>query len=303
MSEEMDDLLDIEPRRPLAAVAPLAFVIGGAMGAILAGFGVFYLTWAMQPAEPGASRGDGRANVLGGWFDGEPTRPRAAGARRRRAPDVAAPSEDGTDPLEASVRELSEVVRRINEDLDRPAGAHTLGAQLDAEPLGGGRDLPPGYARDLDTLRAELAAAEQALAKANATTERLRGEIARLKKAMAKAEARLEGVKEDALYNRWLAFVERARIDVCESYGRGRAERCHATVESALRRPALRMRFAYCLRTGQAEPMVDELPRGEFPPDHAILLDDESRLTRDWMVVFCDKQLPLPGASALAKGE
>lgn len=305
MSEELDELLDLEPRRGVASVAPIAFFIGTSMGGILAVFGTLYalsavggpVATSVQPETPAAEAADPPASegFLSSLF-------RGGGSTRipadRRRPSVASEPLPITDTAAPTVAEAP------------GTAAATEGATIAA--IDASRGVAPATApidptrgesallRDLERIRAQLQQAEAKLAAANTEQVRLRQEIAALKKDLNVTERLLENAREDAIYNRWVAFLEGAKNRICGQYGRTRSDRCRAAVKASLLTPAQRERFAYCLRSGQFEPYVERLERGALPPTQGRMLDETNRSTRDWMVVFCDDTLPIDPDGPLA---
>lgn len=292
-NQELDEILNIEPKRSVASVAPIAFFIGSAMGGILAVFGTLYASFAFDSvanvADAGSVADQAESSFMSRWLDGpstritEPTRSRDASAG---VTDLVATDDSGR----ATVADI--------EFGDADATATMSGAALSTEAI----ELVGETAlqRDLDDIRAQLRAREGALERANADRQRLRKEIAVLSSELQVTERLLENAREDAIYNRWVAFLEGAKNTVCGKYARNKSDRCRAAVKSALLNPSNRERFAYCLRSRQPEPIVSRLPRGELPPSHADMIDDTDRTTRDWMVVFCDETLPIDPDGPLA---
>lgn len=130
---------------------------------------------------------------------------------------------------------------------------------------------------DKGALLTELATAREALAGT--------------RMALAASEARVIEAREEALEQRWTAFLQDAQLTVCEGGNAGRLAVCRGVVATGLQ--PHRARFKDCIRGGQASPELRRtLRRDEVPQDYAFWLDEDDRITRGWYVLFCDPALP-----------
>lgn len=146
----------------------------------------------------------------------------------------------------------------------------------------------------LDVLQAalQLAQAEKtALLETLATT---REELAVAQVALEEKREEAEVAREDAVTQRWQAFVVDAQLGICSQGSKARVERCRDVVAKAL--APHQNRFKDCVRSGQAIPELGRAPLLDEGPDDlpgfAIRLDPSDRLVQDWYVLFCDAQLP-----------
>jgi hypothetical protein len=146
--------------------------------------------------------------------------------------------------------------------------------------------------RDLEEARAELEVVK-------ADRERLVVELTQTKEQLAETEGALttqkgltERAKEDALVNKWYRFIHTAQLEVCDKGGRNKLGNCREDLQAALMTNPRRDKFAHCVRSGQATPMVREMSKGESLPDFSEMIDEEQKPTKGWYVLFCDPTLP-----------
>lgn len=50
--------------------------------------------------------------------------------------------------------------------------------------------------------------------------------------------------------------------------------------------------FKHCVLAGQETPSVREIDKKATPPEFSRYLDQEDKITRDWVVMLCDPTLP-----------
>lgn len=269
MSDEMEQVLErLEPRRSVAAVAPMAFMIGAIMGAILSGFATLYFTTLV-----------GNLTLGGGNLRG------LFGSGSQADADAALLSE-----LRDAVQELN---GKLGHQVDAEVPALEPRADAPLVLLPPEERTPDVLVEDIDELKRQLAAANRALKSARSDNTELRKEIAALERDLEVTERLLDAAREDAVYNRWLAFIEGAKTAICSGYTRGKREDCRRVVTDSLVTPQRRERYEYCLRSDQAEPKLEQLEPNEFPTDHGFMVNDENRLTRHWAVLSCDPSLPV----------
>ena len=160
---------------------------------------------------------------------------------------------------------------------------------------GSGRNL----SKELAQAKADLAEALEQLTIAQSEKERLVLELTETKEELADTKVKLgdqivktERAKEDALVNKWYRFINGSQLDICEKGNRKKLGQCRETVQATLMTNARRDKFAHCVRSGQAVPVVRELEKNEALPDFSEMIDEEAKQTRDWYILFCDPTLP-----------
>ena len=98
--------------------------------------------------------------------------------------------------------------------------------------------------------------------------------------------------KQKSTENAWLAFENGAKVEICDKGTRNRHEKCHEAVEAALG-PSVVSKFATCVDTYQATPVLRQATKGEELPMFAEWLPDDNKFTKKgWYIVFCDPTLP-----------
>jgi hypothetical protein len=107
--------------------------------------------------------------------------------------------------------------------------------------------------------------------------------------------------REDALTNRWNAFLADAQLEICEKGNRKKLGNCREVVESTLLADVRRDRFAHCIRSGQAQPAVHELDKDALLPQFAQMIDEEQKQVKGWYVDYCDPTLPERADAPLAE--
>ena len=152
---------------------------------------------------------------------------------------------------------------------------------------------------ELQRAKADLSEALEQLEIAKAEKEALVAELTETKEKLVETEDALVAqkadttrAKEDALVNKWYRFVHSAQLSVCEKGTRKKMEACREVVQASLVTDERRDRFAHCVRSGQAVPMVQEIDKNEAMPTFAQMVNDAEKSTKDWLVVFCDPTLP-----------
>jgi hypothetical protein len=173
-------------------------------------------------------------------------------------------------------------------------------------------------------LRAETAGEEAALAVARAAA--LEAEVTRLDQALARARGQRDGARAELVEalarldaqigqtrmaeqdrdtwkaashdNLWAAFVEGAKVDLCEKGTKRGLERCHAAVSATLDATA-RLRFDDCLERQMTAPVLVRVDAPEAAPEGSVPFPGDSRPGRQgWHVQFCDAALPEALATA-----
>lgn len=157
-----------------------------------------------------------------------------------------------------------------------------------------------GAVRDeLARVKAELAEVKEQLRIAVAEKDRLlvelqdtQQELQATKEELVVTRTERDDAREDALANRWTAFLSDAQLEICEKGNRKKLGNCREVVEATLAADVRRDRFAHCIRSGQAQPLVRELEKDVELPQFAQMIDEEQKQVRGWYVNFCDPTLP-----------
>lgn len=242
----------------------------------------------------------GGAGFAGGWL----AHPEPAPVAVTPVPEVTAPEEPATDPLQeeltiaqARVAELERTVATREGEVDELKARVARGADA-------GNTLRARIA----ALEAELADTRQALAVAESEKQQLlvqlrdtTSQLEQREAELALAVAQRDDAREQALYNRWNAFLQNAQLEICDKGNRKKLGNCRETVHATLTADARRDRYAHCIRSGQAEPSVAEAGRTDLP-EHAEMIDEDAKQTRGWYVEFCDPTLPEANDGRLADG-
>ncbi len=152
--------------------------------------------------------------------------------------------------------------------------------------------------KELEQRKEELAQLENALTAAEQEREELveRLELAVEEVSVARAEARQ--AKSETMVVKWEEFKANAMLEICERGTKGKIEKCRGVVEAALTYDRER-RFRECVRQGAAVPQLREIEKDEALPAYAEWVWTESRITKDWYILFCDPTLPEAGGGRL----
>ena len=200
--------------------------------------------------------------------------------------------------VQETANELEEAQNKVvfleKEVADRQARVTDLESEM-ARRAERGKDL----ANELAKVKRDLEEALAALDVARAEKERLVLELTQTKEELSETEQALATQKkhtaraqEDALVNKWYRFINDAQLEVCEKGNRKKLGNCRETVQATLMTNPRRDKFAHCVRSGQATPMVREMSKGESLPDFSEMIDEEQKPTKGWYVLFCDPTLP-----------
>jgi hypothetical protein len=152
--------------------------------------------------------------------------------------------------------------------------------------------------KELEQRKEELAQLESALGAAEQEREELveKLELAVEEVSVARAEARQ--AKSETMVVKWDEFKANAMLSICEKGTRGKIEKCRGVVEAALTYDRER-RFRECVRQGAAVPQMRMIEKDESLPAFAEWVWTESRMTKDWYILFCDPTLPEAGDRGL----
>ncbi len=150
--------------------------------------------------------------------------------------------------------------------------------------------------KELEERKEDLAQLETALVAAEQEREELveKLELAVEEVSVARAEARQ--AKNETMVVKWDEFKASAMLQICERGTKGKIEKCREVVDAALTYDRER-RFRECVRQGAAVPQLFEIGKDEELPAFAEWVWTESRLTKDWYILFCDPTLPEAGSN------
>ncbi len=197
-----------------------------------------------------------------------------------------------------TARDLEEAHEKVRTLTSTVATKEAKVAELEAE-MARRAERGRALVAELERAKAELAEVKQQLEEAVAEKERLYEELtvttAKLEAtevALEEQKRKTERAQEDALTNKWYRFINDAQLEICERGNRKKLGRCRETVQEKLMVPEIRDKFAHCVRSRQATPMVREIERGSSLPEFAQWIDQEDKITKDWYIDLCDPTLP-----------
>ncbi|MGB0637967.1 MAG: hypothetical protein ACPGTU_01460 [Myxococcota bacterium] len=144
---------------------------------------------------------------------------------------------------------------------------------------------------ELAFLRVQLAAAEEerdALRKElKQTIKELDFQVSQSKKFKRKAKR----YKMESTSNLWSAFKANAKTKICNRGTKKRHDKCYAAVDEAMG-SQVRGRFTVCVDTYQSVPVLKFMEKGAAMPRYSEKLNQDSKFTKKWYVLFCDPTLP-----------
>jgi peptidoglycan hydrolase CwlO-like protein len=202
-----------------------------------------------------------------------------------------APIEQMKDELTAAQTKVSTLER---EAAEKEGKVRELEARISKGAKAGGE-----MRQELERLKLELADTKQKLAIAEAEKERVLVELTQTKEELAQTKEELvqtkeqrDQAREDALYNRWQKFLAAAQLEICDKGNRKKLGGCREAVTAALASKPRQDKFAHCIRSGQAQPLVHELEKDAKVPQYGEMMDEEIKQVKGWYVEFCDPTLP-----------
>jgi len=266
MSEE-----EFEPEGGVTeAIVPFATALVAFAGGIIVGGGLVFFINKANPTE-----------VL------VPRDLTAAELEAACAPSVADKARD--------LEEAHEKVRNLNADI---ATKEAKVAELEAE-MAGRAERGRALVAELERAKSELEEMKVQLEEAVAEKERLFEELtvttAKLEETEVALEEQIvktERAQEDALTNKWYRFINDSQLEICERGNRKKLGKCRETIQAKLQEPERRDKFAHCVRSRQATPVVREIEKGAVLPEFAEWIDQEDKISKDWYVDLCDPTLP-----------
>jgi hypothetical protein len=183
-------------------------------------------------------------------------------------------------------REVANRERRVRELEEQMATRNERGKEFVAE---------------MQRLKTELADAQDQLVQAETEKQQILDELRQTEAELEVTKVQRDKAREDALYNRWQDFLKEGQLEICDRGNRKKLGNCREAVELALKTPVREQRFAHCIRSGQASPMLRELEKSETLPAFGEMVDEEQKQTKGWSVIFCDPTLPERSDAALAE--
>ncbi len=219
-------------------------------------------------------------------------------------------------PRELTQSEIDALCQpKVEEQTDALTEAQTKVATLErtaAEQEGKVREMEEKMARnaeagkaqreELARLKAELAETKEKLAQAEAEKQVLLTDLRQTKEELATRTEERDVAREDALANRWQAFMNDSQLEICEKGNRKKMGNCREAVAASLGTDARRDRFAHCIRSAQAQPTVRELDNGQQLPEFSEMMDEEVKQVKGWYIAFCDPTLPERSDAPLSEG-
>jgi chromosome segregation ATPase len=201
-------------------------------------------------------------------------------------------------PVDAIKDELTVAQTRVSE-LERDAATKEGKVKELEARIAKGAENGGKMKQELERLKLELAETQQKLAIAEAEKERILVELTDTKQELAQTKEELvltkdqrDQAREDALYNRWQKFLAASQLEICDKGNRKKLGGCREAVTAALAIKARQDKFAHCVRSEQAQPMVRELEKEATLPKYAEMMDEEIKQVKGWYVEFCDPTLP-----------
>jgi len=163
---------------------------------------------------------------------------------------------------------------------------------------GGGGGGGSALRAELEKAKREIAEMKEELETVKAERDQLvvdlRKTIVQLEEAEARAEFEAEQkelYKADALINKWKHFKAQSVVDICDHGGRKKMGKCREKI-AAVMTDGMWTNFKHCVLAGQAVPTVREIDKKATPPEYSSYLDQEDKVTKDWVVMLCDPTLP-----------
>lgn len=179
--------------------------------------------------------------------------------------------------LDAREKELNELKAKGEKDASRRQAAAKKWQEMEDE---------------VARLRVELAAAEQERDEIRVELKKTLRDLDRQISETKKFKAKAEHFQAESTKNLWSAFLNNAKVEVCDRGTRKRHEKCHEAVETSFN-DQMRGRFTTCVDTYQAVPVLKQADKGEGLPEFAEWLPDDNKFTKKgWYVIFCDPTLP-----------
>jgi len=245
----------------------------------------------------------GVLGFAGGYLSHSPEKEVVEVVRAPTAEELAALQVDSAEKDELSLAQIK-VAELERESAVKERKVMELEARIAKGAEAGAR-----LREELRQVKEELEQTQVALAQAEEEKEELLVALRETTLQLEATEAELvvtkvqrDDAREDALFNRWNDFVHSAQLEICDKGNRKRLGNCREAVMSTLASIERQNRFAHCVRSGQAQPTVAEVVKGEDLPEYAELIEENTKQVKGWFVDFCDPTLPERADNALATG-
>ena len=144
---------------------------------------------------------------------------------------------------------------------------------------------------EIALLQVKLAAAEQERDELKVELQTTLKELDKQVKLTKKFKAKAKKYRRESTANLWSAFTAQAKVAGCDRGSRRRHEKCYQAFDEAMT-ANMREKFSKCVDTYQAVPVLKKKKRNEELPMFSEMLNEESRFTEEWYVIFCDPTLP-----------
>ena len=144
---------------------------------------------------------------------------------------------------------------------------------------------------EIASLEVKLAAAEQERDELKVELQETLVELNKQVKLTKKFKAKAKKYRRQSTNNLWSAFEAQAKVKGCNRGSKRRHEKCHEAFVLAMN-DSLKQRFSNCVDTYQAVPVLKKLGKEEELPQYSVFLNQESKFTKNWYVMFCDPSLP-----------
>jgi len=145
--------------------------------------------------------------------------------------------------------------------------------------------------KEIALLHVRLAAAEQERDELKVELQDTLKELNIQVKLTKKYKAKAKKYRRESTENLWSAFQAEAKVSGCDRGTRRRHEKCHEAFNLAMT-PKMKERFRNCVDTYQAVPVLKKKKRDDELPGFSVYLNEDSRFTEDWYIIFCDPTLP-----------
>ena len=184
-------------------------------------------------------------------------------------------------------RDVANRERRVRELEDQMASRNERGKEFVAE---------------LQRVKKELASAKEQLVAAEAEKKQLLDKLKQTEATLVVRTDERDRAREDALYNRWQDFLKNGKLEICDKGNRKKLGNCREVVNAALGTPERQAKFAHCIRSGQAAPILQEREsKNSTLPSFSEWIGEDKKQTKGWMVIFCDPTLPERSDASLAE--
>lgn len=201
---------------------------------------------------------------------------------------------DLTDEEKRNVLVVQEEVKSLQEQVaDREAELTKLKKKIKKSEIG--REAAKKRWKELEEeialLQVKLAATEQERDELKVELQSTLKELDKQVKLTKKFKKKAKKYRKESTENLWSAFQAQAKVAGCDRGTKRRHAKCYQAFDEAMT-SAMWEKFKNCVTTYQAVPVLKKKNRNEELPMFSEMLNEESRFTEDWYVIFCDPTLP-----------